>query len=227
MIRQRIRIRFRKQGDLRWISHRDLARAFERLFRRAELPLSMSEGFHPKPRMSFPLALGLGIAAEDECMELELAQTADPASLKQQLNQLAPPGLEILKVESLQPGHGKAQAARMTYEIDVPLARRDAVQHAIDTLLSRRTMPIRREGRAAPLELLAGLSGLQLERGVLQFTLEASRQASVRPREVLQALQVNDLEAHGAVLRRTVVQLQEELVAVAQETDSANEKGRS
>ena len=54
MVRQRVRIRFRKQGDLRLIGHRDLVRCLERLFRRAGLPLGMSEGFHPKPRMSFP-----------------------------------------------------------------------------------------------------------------------------------------------------------------------------
>ena len=60
-IRQRVRIRFRKSGDLRLIGHRDLVRAWERAFRRAALPLGMSEGFHPKPRMSIPAALGLGI----------------------------------------------------------------------------------------------------------------------------------------------------------------------
>ena len=60
MIRQRVRIRFPKQDDLRLISHRDLMRAWERLFRRAGVALSMSEGFHPKPRMSFPSALAVG-----------------------------------------------------------------------------------------------------------------------------------------------------------------------
>ncbi len=83
MIRQRVRIRFRKEDDLRLISHRDLVRTLERLFRRAELPLGMSEGFHPKPRMSFPSALAVGIAGTDEVMELELSQqrTADGDSV--------------------------------------------------------------------------------------------------------------------------------------------------
>ena len=74
MVRHRVRIRFCKQGDLRWIGHRDLMRCMERLFRRAALPLGMSQGFHPKPRMSFPAALAVGIAAMDEVMELELAE---------------------------------------------------------------------------------------------------------------------------------------------------------
>ena len=73
-IRQRVRIHFQKVGDLRWISHRDLVRVFERIFRRAGLKLSMSEGFHPKARMSFPSALALGIAGQDEVMDVELAE---------------------------------------------------------------------------------------------------------------------------------------------------------
>ncbi len=68
-VRQKLRIRFRKTGDLRLISHRDLARAFERLFRRADLPLAMSQGFHPHARINFPSALALGIQGEDEVVE--------------------------------------------------------------------------------------------------------------------------------------------------------------
>ena len=58
--RVRYRIRFAKSGLLRWTSHRDLARLWERLVRRAALKLSMTEGFHPKPRIGFPSALALG-----------------------------------------------------------------------------------------------------------------------------------------------------------------------
>ena len=58
----RIRIRFTKKGDLRLLSHRDLVRAFERLFRRVGVELAMSQGFHPRPLMTFPDALALGIA---------------------------------------------------------------------------------------------------------------------------------------------------------------------
>ena len=66
MIRVRVRMRFRKQDELRLISHHDLLRTFERWLRRAGLPLRRSEGFHPKPKLSFPLAMALGIAGLDE-----------------------------------------------------------------------------------------------------------------------------------------------------------------
>ncbi len=73
MVRLRVRIRFSKQGDLRLIGHRDLMRCLERVFRRAQLALGFSQGFHPKPRMTFPSALAVGIEGLDEVMEVELA----------------------------------------------------------------------------------------------------------------------------------------------------------
>ena len=80
MVRPRVRIRFCKQGDLRLIGHRDLMRCLERLFRRAGLALAMSQGFHPKPRVTFPLALAVGIEGLDEVMELELTESPLPTS---------------------------------------------------------------------------------------------------------------------------------------------------
>ncbi len=74
VIRQRVRIRFTKLDDLRWISHRDLIRLWERLLRRCGVALSMTEGFHPKPRLNFPSALAVGIAGADELLELDLAE---------------------------------------------------------------------------------------------------------------------------------------------------------
>ena len=56
-------------------AHRDLMRCFERLLRRAGVTLRMSQGFHPKPRMTFPSALAVGIEGTDEVMELELAES--------------------------------------------------------------------------------------------------------------------------------------------------------
>jgi hypothetical protein len=90
MLRQRVRVRFRKQGDLRWISHRDLVRVFERMMRRAGLRLGMSEGFIPKARMTFPSALALGVEGLDEVMEFELAEPLGAEELAQRLADQAP-----------------------------------------------------------------------------------------------------------------------------------------
>jgi hypothetical protein len=74
MVRNKVRIRFSKEGELRLISHRDFVRALARAIRRAEIPVKLSEGYKQRPRISFPLASGVGIAGLDEVMEWELAR---------------------------------------------------------------------------------------------------------------------------------------------------------
>ena len=120
MVRLRVRIRFSKQGDLRLIGHRDLMRCLERLFRRAGLALSFSQGFHPKPRMTFPLALAVGIEGLDEVMELELAEPATAAELLRRLSPQAPPGLVFRAVEVLPEGSRKAHVQSASYEAPIP-----------------------------------------------------------------------------------------------------------
>jgi radical SAM-linked protein len=68
------RLRFSKTGELRLVSHRDLMKFFERALRRANLPVHVSQGFHPMPRMVFALSLGLGIVGLDEVLELEFTE---------------------------------------------------------------------------------------------------------------------------------------------------------
>ena len=63
---QRVRLRFAKRGDLRLVSHHDVVRAFERMLRRAELPVAHSQGFNPRPKVVFPLSLALGIEGRRE-----------------------------------------------------------------------------------------------------------------------------------------------------------------
>src|SRR4029079_6179883 len=92
-VRQRARIRFTKEGDLRWISHRDLMRLWERLFRRAGVALSMPEGFHPKPRINFPSAWALGSAGIDELLEVDLAEESTSESLGEAIAGELPEGM--------------------------------------------------------------------------------------------------------------------------------------
>src|SRR5258708_18988302 len=68
----KVRIRFRKDDDLRLLSHHDLMRAFQRMLRRASLPVQHSQGFHPQPRLIFALSLPLGVIGCEEVVELEL-----------------------------------------------------------------------------------------------------------------------------------------------------------
>jgi radical SAM-linked protein len=207
MNRQKLRIRFRKTGDLRLISHRDLASAFERLFRRAGLPLAMSEGFHPHPRINLPSALGLGIEGQGEWVEVILNELVNESVVQEQLAAHCPPGLEITGLWVLDLNHPKPTVVRMNYEIPVPTERVPAAQQAIEQFLQQQECLVTREGRRAPIDLRKTLGELHLAENRLRFSLFEAPEAQARPQEILAALGLGDLEQDGIWLTRTEVEL--------------------
>lgn len=95
---QRLRIRYAKRGRLRFTSHRDFSRAFERAVFRARLPMAYSSGFNPHPRISYAGAAPTGSASEAEFLEIGLAQTVNPADIHVLLEEALPDGLDVLEV---------------------------------------------------------------------------------------------------------------------------------
>ena len=89
--------RYRKGDRLRWISHLDLKRTLERAMRRAQLPLALSEGHNPHPRVSFGPPLPLGATGDAEVLAFYLSEAIDPGEVKDRLNQQLPSGLEIVE----------------------------------------------------------------------------------------------------------------------------------
>ena len=90
---------FSKQGLMRYISHLDLMRLFMRAMRRADLPLKMSEGFSPHPKLSLKRALKLGLESQDEEAAIVLQFPVEPADFKNRLQKQLPEGIEIKDVQ--------------------------------------------------------------------------------------------------------------------------------
>lgn len=207
MIRNRIRLRFSKLGDLRFIGHRDLVRTLTRLFRRAGFKLSLTEGFHPKPRIHFPAALAVGVAATDEVVELELAEEMTAEEVLAAVRGVGPEGLEFLSAKARPAGSAKAELVRARYQVDVPRARCDGLAERIAWYRRQTTFPIWRQGRRKATDIRPFVEELVLDDGQLTMLLQATRQGSARPREVLDALQLVGLEREGCVMTRTEVTL--------------------
>ncbi|WP_037906817.1 TIGR03936 family radical SAM-associated protein [Actinacidiphila yeochonensis] len=93
---QRIRLRYTKRGRLRFTSHRDFQRAFERALRRADVPMAYSAGFTPHPKVSYANAAPTGVGSEAEYLEIGLARHCDPQELRRLLDESLPPGLDIV-----------------------------------------------------------------------------------------------------------------------------------
>jgi radical SAM-linked protein len=96
-----VRLRFSKHGPVRFISHRDVARAFERAFRIAELPLAFSSGFSPHPKVSFGPALAVGYESDAEYLDLELTREVDLGWLAPAISDGLPEGMDVMGITAL------------------------------------------------------------------------------------------------------------------------------
>jgi radical SAM-linked protein len=203
----RVRIRFCKEGDLRLISHRDLVRTLERLFRRSGIAVAQSEGFHPKPRMMFPSALALGIAGLDEVMDVDLTEEMDPQQLISALTHLAPGGLRFKSAEQLAPTVRKAQAKSLCYELPLPSELVPKVAMQVESLRADSACAVRRSPDKPPIELHPQLEELVLADGVLRMRFRVVNEAALRPRDVLELLGLGETDYHDQ-LTRTAVELE-------------------
>jgi radical SAM-linked protein len=197
---QRLRIRYAKRGRLRFTSHRDFSRAFERALFRARIPMAYSSGFNPHPRISYAGASPTGAASEAEYLEIGLSEQVDPATVHRALDESLPPGLDILQVV---PSAGGSLADRLEashWEIrvlDGPLTGPDRLEEAVERFLGTAEVRVERmtkkglrtfDARAAVVSLAGRVGAEPDERcAILQLVLRHGT-PSVRPDDVLAAL---------------------------------------
>lgn len=208
-VRHKVRLRFAKRGDLRLISHHDLMRCLERLVRRARLPLAQSQGFNPRPKIVFPLALGLGIEGQREVVEMELAEPVEPSELLRRVAEQSPAGLDWLEAEALD-SRRSSQAEALSYALAVPEGRRETLRAELAGILAADRLPYvrQRPDRTVEIDLRPYLLDAELDaEGLLRFRLKMTQGGSARPEEVVDVLGLKDLMNQGAVLCRTDVHL--------------------
>jgi radical SAM-linked protein len=120
-----VRLRYTKLGKVRWISHRDVARALERAFRVVQLPLAFSEGFSPRPKVSFGLALSTGHESDAEYVDLVLAEDIDLDALPARLSAALPDGIDVVGAVALAERAPALQEAVTCVEWRVDVAHTD------------------------------------------------------------------------------------------------------
>jgi radical SAM-linked protein len=212
MARQKVRIRFRKSGDLRLISHHDLLRCFERMLRRASLPFHSTSGFNPKPRAVFALPLPLGIIGCREVVELELDAEVPHDEIHERLARHAPAGLEILSVRPID-WKTTAHVRSARYQLAVPEERCAELRERIASLLAMAECWIERQRpEYRRLDVRPYLRDLIPSSGVLSMDLGVTPNGTARPEEVVHLLGLADLLESGAVLERTDLELEDETV---------------
>jgi radical SAM-linked protein len=141
---QRLRVRYAKRGRLRFTSHRDFARAFERALRRAGLPMAYSAGFSPHPKVSYAGAAPTGVASEAEYLEIGLAESRDPDVVRRDLDAALPTGLDIVEVVEATPPSLPDRIDASHWRIELPGVAAEVAGAAVGRFLALETAPVER-----------------------------------------------------------------------------------
>lgn len=207
---QRLRVHYAKRGRMRFTSHRDFSRAFERAVMRARVPMAYSSGFHPHPRISYAGAAPTGSASEAEYLELALAEVVEPAVIATGLAEALPDGLDIVEVVPVGSAGSlgdRLDASMWRLRLDGVTAASaatavDALLDAPEVLVSRMTKKGLREFdvRAALVSLSMAASD---ETCVILEVVLRHGVPTVRPDDVLAGMRVvSDFEAESALFQR-------------------------
>jgi radical SAM-linked protein len=141
---QRIRLRYAKRGRLRFTSHRDFGRAFERAVRRAGLPVAFSSGFTPHPRISYAGASPTGAASEAEYLEIGLREERDPEEVRRSLDAVLPDGLDVLEAASAQHGALAERLQASRWQLRLPSLEPVQAEAAAQAFLARPSVEVQR-----------------------------------------------------------------------------------
>ncbi|MBT96199.1 MAG: hypothetical protein CL431_09540 [Acidimicrobiaceae bacterium] len=197
-----VRLRTTKIGKIRFASHRDIAKVWERSLRRAEIPLVYSEGFHPRPKISFGLALPTGAESECEYLDFHLDdkkyENSKIVAIPEVLTTILPEGIEITGMVKMQNKYVSLQQSvtSTTWEIEVE-ENKEFVDEWVDHVLSSEELIIKRtrKGKEVVDDIRPYIREISVGQGDLnRSTLQAelkTQPRSLRPSEFLASAQPN------------------------------------
>jgi len=194
----RLRVRFSRGEELKFISHLDIIRLWIRALRRAQIPLEYTEGFSPHPRISLAVPLSVGVTAENELLDISMTKVVSPHWFVDTVNRQLPDGLKVLEASPIGPNVPSLQSqVRFTqYQVEVKTDKsEEETKTAIDNLLAAESIPWHHErdtGRKS-YDLRSLIDDIWLIEfkpsfGVLGMRLRCDETGSGRPEQVALAL---------------------------------------
>lgn len=209
----RYRVRFEKRDALRFISHHDLMRVFELALRRSGLKVAFTQGFNPHPRLSFALALPLGIESFDELVDIDLEHgqdPLDPAQLVQVLSGQMPSGLVLLDAQ-IATGRPRVVAAEYRCELP-PAVELVELQQRLDDFLAAASHPFSRsrgtDKAARNFDARAFVLAASIAGRVLCMRLRTGADGGMKPGDLLQIL---GLDPNALLVTKTRTVLEQPL----------------
>lgn len=203
------RVKYAKSGSAAFLGHLELANVLRRIFRRAGLPLNYTEGFHPRPKVSFGRALPVGVGSECEYCDIGLNAPLEDGVFDKMKN-FCPEGIEIKSFEELSAGAPSIDewVAASVYKIEFGGIERNFVEEGVSRFESLKHFPFerRRREKTANVDLKSYITGLVVTAdGVVGLTLN-EREPALRIFEVVQAVfDLKDNELNKLTIRKESV----------------------
>jgi radical SAM-linked protein len=207
---QRLRITFSRGEEVKYLSHLDIMRLWERALRRADIPLAYSQGYNPHPKISIAAPLPIGVTGDGELMDIFLRKTISPYFLIKAVSEQMPAGVSIVEVDqvSTRLPSLQSQVRQAEYVVQIATDRQRAdVERAIDSFMEREHFPWqhRRDGEVRQYDLRALVDGLWIidwhDSGcAVGMCLRTGSEATGRAEQVTMALGFTD---RPSSIRRT------------------------
>jgi radical SAM-linked protein len=198
----RLRVRFCRGEELKFISHLDIIRLWVRALRRARIPLEYTEGFSPHPRISLAVPLSVGVTADNELLDISITKVVSPHWFVDTVNRQLPEGMKVLEATPISPNVPSLQSqVRFTqYQVEVKTGKNEEeIKTDIDRLLALESLPWHHErdtGRKSyDLRNLIDdiwLVEMKPASGVMGMILRCDESGSGRPEQVALALGITD-----------------------------------
>lgn len=209
----KLRIKFRKQGPVRFIGHLDLMRFFQKMIRRAGLDVAYSQGFSPHQIMSFAAPLGVGVESNGEYVDVEMHSVTTSADMINRLNEASVPGVEILSVKIL-PEHcpnAMASVAAASYTVRFRPGKEASfnLKEALPGFLEAKEILYEKTTKKGTsiLDLRPGIYEMKiLENNSLFLLVNASSSGNIKPAMVVEAF----LSTKGDTLKENALQITRE-----------------
>jgi radical SAM-linked protein len=209
---QRLRLRFSRGEELKYVSHLDLMRLWERVLRRAEIPMAYSEGFSPHPRISLAAPLPIGVTSEAELMDVVVKKAISPYFFMQNTKPQLPRGVEVFEIQQvpLTAPSLQSQAQFIDYRVSGSSDRtEEEILNAVTATLQAEKLPWHHMRDTGPrhYDLRPLIEDLWLESWqdhvfTLGMRLRCDAQGTGRPEQVTAALGLTD---HPSLVYRTKI----------------------
>lgn len=224
----KLRVKFNKRNYLKYISHLDLMRLFQRSFNRAEIPVEYSKGFNPQPRFSIASPLSLGIESEEEYMDIELERKVSVEDFKDRMNKVLPKDVQI--IEGIYPEDDRAIAAIIEWGLyEMAIKKNDTLDLGIlnnrlkawlekdEILISRfrkkGRKKVMKEENIKPLIKTIEVKNIIDNEIIVEALIKTGDKGNLRPLDFIEALiRDNDLEEYkdGISLKRLGLFMEEQ-----------------